>query len=117
FNCNPKGTVYKLGGKGTSNELIAPAAIHEGKVYIATGQDPEHGDGVGHLWCIDPAKARPDNIDLTPRGSLSSPQAPENRDSGLVWYVGGYGPVINKGKLEDEFRLHRSLSMCAIVDD
>ncbi len=23
---------------------------------MAVGQDPEHGEGVGHLWCIDPGK-------------------------------------------------------------
>ena len=25
-------------------------------VYIANGQDPEHGEGVGHLYAIDPTK-------------------------------------------------------------
>ena len=30
--------------------------IYDGKVYIGVGEDPEHGEGVGHLWCIDPTK-------------------------------------------------------------
>ncbi|MBP90168.1 MAG: hypothetical protein CMJ64_26245 [Planctomycetaceae bacterium] len=25
-------------------------------VYVAVGQDPEHGEGVGHVWCLDPTK-------------------------------------------------------------
>ena len=28
------------------------------KVYIANGQDPEHGEGVGHLYAIDASKIR-----------------------------------------------------------
>jgi outer membrane protein assembly factor BamB len=59
FDCNPKSAVYKLGGKGTKNYIIGTPVVWDNKVYINTGQDPEHGDGVGHLWCIDPAKAGP----------------------------------------------------------
>ncbi len=56
FDCNPKTTVWKLGGEGTRNNIIATPVAYEGKVYIAVGQDPEHGEGEGHLWCIDPTK-------------------------------------------------------------
>ena len=30
--------------------------LFEGRVYVGVGEDPEHGEGVGHLWCIDPTK-------------------------------------------------------------
>jgi outer membrane protein assembly factor BamB len=30
--------------------------IYDNKVYIGLGQDPEHGEGVGHLWAIDATK-------------------------------------------------------------
>ena len=40
--------------KGPS-EIIATTVIHDGLVYAITGQDPEHGDGVGRLRCIDPS--------------------------------------------------------------
>ena len=35
------------------SEIIATTIIHDNKVYAAIGQDPEHGDGVGRLSCID----------------------------------------------------------------
>ncbi|MCP4450261.1 MAG: PQQ-like beta-propeller repeat protein [Planctomycetes bacterium] len=53
FDCNPKASEWELGGYGTRNNLIATPVFANGKVYIGVGQDPEHGTGVGHLYCID----------------------------------------------------------------
>ncbi|NQV35846.1 MAG: PQQ-binding-like beta-propeller repeat protein [Phycisphaeraceae bacterium] len=53
FDCNPKTSEWELGGYGTKNNLIATPVFENGKVYIGVGQDPEHGTGVGHLYCID----------------------------------------------------------------
>ncbi|MDA2925678.1 PQQ-binding-like beta-propeller repeat protein [Acidobacteria bacterium AH-259-G07] len=53
FDCNPKDSVWILGGRGTRNNLIAAPVIYDDKVYIGVGQDPEHGEGIGHLWVID----------------------------------------------------------------
>ncbi len=36
------------------SEIISTAVLYRDKVYVAIGQDPEHGDGVGLLSCIDP---------------------------------------------------------------
>ena len=36
--------------------MISTPVIYENKVYIANGQDPEHGEGVGHLYAIDATK-------------------------------------------------------------
>lgn len=55
FDCNPKGSEWK-GGRGTKNNLIATPVVYDNKVYIAVGQDPEHGEGKGHLWAIDATK-------------------------------------------------------------
>jgi outer membrane protein assembly factor BamB len=52
FDCNPKDSVWQK----TRNEMIATAVVYDEKVYIANGQDPEHGEGVGHLYCIDATK-------------------------------------------------------------
>lgn len=37
------------------SEYIATPVIHEGLIYAPIGQDPEHGEGVGALTCIDPS--------------------------------------------------------------
>ncbi|HKE84778.1 MAG TPA: PQQ-binding-like beta-propeller repeat protein, partial [Vicinamibacterales bacterium] len=52
FDTNPKDSVWPR----TRNELIATPVIYEDKVYIGNGQDPEHGEGVGHFYAIDATK-------------------------------------------------------------
>ena len=52
FDTNPKDSVWPK----TRNEVISTPVIYENVVYIANGQDPEHGEGVGHLYAIDATK-------------------------------------------------------------
>src|SRR5262249_41709823 len=91
FDCNPKGYPrYQLGGKGLRSDFLAAPVIYEGKVYIGTGQDPEHYEGVGHLWCIDPSKGGPGHEDISPELAVYPEQGPPyearpNPHSGLVW--------------------------------
>ena len=63
--------VWKRGGRGTKNSIIATAVVYEDKVFLGVGQDPEHGDGPGHLYAIDATK----------RGDIS--------EGGAIWHVGG----------------------------
>lgn len=56
FDANPKDSKWILGGRGTRSNVVCIPVIYDGLVYIVTGQDPEHGEGEGHLWCIDPTK-------------------------------------------------------------
>ena len=92
FDCNPKDAKWELGGRGTRNNILATPVFHDNKVYLAVGQDPEHGYSVGHLWCIDATKTG----DVT--------------ESGLVWHYGG---EVGKG----EFHFGRTMSTVAIDDD
>ncbi len=62
FNCNPPEYLMKNGKKikypkrkGPS-EIIATPVFYKNRIYVATGQDPEHGEGVGVLSCIDATK-------------------------------------------------------------
>lgn len=52
FDCNPKDAKYIIGGAGTRNYIVSTPVFHNGKVYISVGQDPEHGEGPGHLWAV-----------------------------------------------------------------
>ena len=52
FDTNPKDSVWPK----TRNEVISTPVIVENVVYIANGQDPEHGEGVGHAYAIDATK-------------------------------------------------------------
>jgi outer membrane protein assembly factor BamB len=105
FDCNLKAAVYKLGGKGTRNYIIGTPVIWEDRIYINTGQDPEHGDGVGHLWCINP-KGKSGDISI--KNDNLDPKAAENKDSGLVWHVGG--------EKDGDLAWHRSMSTASIHD-
>jgi len=62
FDTNPKDAVWPR----TRNELIATPVIYQDKVYIGNGQDPEHGEGVGHFYAIDATKRG----DITQTGKL-----------------------------------------------
>ncbi len=71
FNCNPKGSVWELGGAGTKNNIISTPVIYKDRVYIGVGQDPEHGEAPGHFWVID----------ATQSGDVT--------DKAVVWHRGG----------------------------
>jgi len=62
FDTNPKDSVWPK----TRNEVISTPVIYENVVYIANGQDPEHGEGVGHAYAIDATKRG----DITQSGRL-----------------------------------------------
>lgn len=127
FDCNPKTSVWKLGGAGTRNNLLAHPTIHKGLVYVAVGQDPEHGEGNGHLWCIDPTRRGDVSVELVYNKADPTTPIPHRRhqacqtdlgdytvpnlNSAVVWlYSGTGGP-----NFED--KMHRSLSKVAIEGD
>jgi outer membrane protein assembly factor BamB len=113
-DCNPKNSVYKLGGKGTRSDFLATPVVYDNKVYVGVGQDPEHDEGVGHFWCIDITKepVRSDR-DLSPLNDNFDPHAPVNKDSALVWHFGGPG---DPKKIGRNYYFGRTMSTCAIHD-
>jgi len=52
---NSKGFIIYPSYAGPS-EIIATPVLYKNRIYAATGQDPEHGEGVGILHCIDATK-------------------------------------------------------------
>jgi outer membrane protein assembly factor BamB len=61
-DCNPPeykvkdGKPIKYPAAEGPSEINATPVFYKNRVYVATGQDPEHGEGVGHLLCIDATK-------------------------------------------------------------
>ena len=129
FDCNPKESKYTLGGRADRNHIIGTPVVHEGLVYIAVGEDPEHGEGVGHLWCIDPTKRGDVSSEIAV--SLKDPNTPlprrreqavikeqgevarPNPNSAAVWHYPGFDADGN-GKLDFEETMHRTCGTVAI---
>jgi len=111
FDLNPKDSKWELGGRGTRNNIISTPVFYENSVILSVGQDPEHGEGVGHIY----------RIDATKEGDIS-PQIAEgdgfkdNPNSGQIWHHGGEdadGSVTGrKGKL----LYRRTISTVAVAD-
>ena len=49
------GKQLKYATREGPSEVLSTPVVYEGRVYAAIGQDPEHGEGVGNLVCIDPS--------------------------------------------------------------
>lgn len=127
FDCNPKASLYVLGGSATRNHIIATPAIYDGLVYVAVGEDPEHGEGDGHLWCIDPTKRG--DVSPTQVYNAKDPSKPiahkrlqalvakdgdlerDNPNSAAVWHYVGKNPE------EFETTMHRSCGTVAVKDN
>lgn len=114
FDANPKDSKYELGGKGTRSDFIGTPVVYNDHIYIGTGQDPEHFDGVGHFWCIDPSKVGDISRELVVDASKDPPVTKENANSGAVWHFGGddMRPYVKRDILYG-----RTMSTACIVDD
>jgi outer membrane protein assembly factor BamB len=131
FDCNPKESKYVLGGRANRNHIIGTPVIHEGLVYVGVGEDPEHGEGVGHFWCIDPTKRGDVSDELAfnvkdlskpiphHRMQAVNPEAGEvaraNPNSAKIWHYASYDSNKN-GKVEFEETMHRTCGTAAIKD-
>lgn len=127
FDCNPKDSLYVLGGSATRNHIIATPVVYDGLVYVAVGEDPEHGEGDGHLWCIDPTKRGDVSPTLVYNAKdTATPIAHkrlqalvakdgdlerDNPNSAAVWHYVGKDPE------EFETTMHRTCGTAAIKDN
>ena len=131
FDCNPKESKYVLGGRADRNHIIGTPVIHDGLVYVAVGEDPEHGEGVGHLWCIDPSKRGDVSSELAVHVDDPATPLPRRREqavireqgeaarpnpnSAAVWHYAGFD-ADGDGKLAFEETMHRTCGTVAIAD-
>ena len=131
FDTNPKESKWILGSRGRRNNIIATPVVYDGLVYVATGQDPEHGEGDGDLWCIDPtgegdvsptlgvdADGKP--LEDVPRLQAVNTEAGEkvipNPNSKVVWHYDWFDADDNDRKDFEEL-IHRSCGTVAIKND
>jgi outer membrane protein assembly factor BamB len=127
FECNAKGAKYDLGGTSDRSDFIAMPVVHNGRVYIGTGQDPEHSTGLAHLWCIDLKKAvefgaKVKDRDVSPDLLVRLEQADgtekaitkPNPASAQVWVYGG---AEGRPWAPRDFKFGRTMSTVAVVDD
>jgi outer membrane protein assembly factor BamB len=63
YDCNPPehvvdkdGKPYKYPIADGPSEVNATPVFWKNRIYVPVGQDPEHGEGVGNLTCIDATK-------------------------------------------------------------
>ncbi len=100
-------------------------------MFVAVGEDPEHGNGDGHLWCIDPTKRG----DVSPQlafnlSDLKHPIPPrreqavdstrgevarDNPNSAAIWHY-AKSDVNGDGEIDDEETMHRTIGSVAIQD-
>jgi outer membrane protein assembly factor BamB len=72
-DCNPPeykktkdGKTIRYPAAEGPSEINATPVFYKNRIYVATGQDPEHGEGVGNLVCLDATKTG----DITRTGIL-----------------------------------------------
>jgi len=132
FDANPKESEYILGGRGTRNEIIGTPVVYNNLVYLGVGQDPEHGEGIGHLWCIDPTKRGDVSTELA--FNLKDPKTPiphkrlqavvakdgeiarPNPNSAMVWHYSEFDQNNDK-KIDFTETMHRTCGTVAIKND
>jgi outer membrane protein assembly factor BamB len=117
FDMNLKLSEWKLGGRGNRNTLLATPVFYENRIYLATGNGLEEGDGPGRLCCIDPTKRGDISSELAV-GAAGKPlphrrvqavndnvgeKAIANPNSGLIW------EFTTRGK-EFEDQMHRTVA-------
>ncbi|HVX12129.1 MAG TPA: PQQ-binding-like beta-propeller repeat protein [Pirellulales bacterium] len=132
FDCNPKDAKYSVSGRSTRNHIIGTPVVYDNLVYIAVGEDPEHGEGNGHLWCVDPTKRGDvsaqlavkvdDRKHVLPKRRLQAVVAEDgevaidNPNSAAVWHYTEYD-WNGDGKIaEFEEKMHRTCGTVAIKD-
>ena len=113
FDANPKNSKNELGGKGTRSDFIGTPVILDDKVYIGTGQDPEHFEGIGHFYCVDATKLGDVSPELVTDAAKDPPVTKPNPNSALVWHYGGEEkrPFVKR-----DHAFGRTMSTACIID-
>ena len=133
FDCNPKTSIYTRSGKSRRNTLMSTPVIADDHVFIATGRNPQDGEGPADLWCIDPTKRGDISAELVfnksfEDGATPIPRKPNpacdtttgdfvhpNPNSGAVWHYESFDRNGNQ-RIEFDETFHRTIATPAIHD-
>ena len=104
---NPTGAFNTFDEDNTLNSVVATPVHANGRIYFATGRDPESNFGPGRLFCIDPTKKG----DISPEfiDDIQRKKNKPNPNSGVVWQFDGK-------ELKEAERMHLSMSSVAVHD-
>jgi len=132
FDINPKSSAFALGGFGTRNDQSYFVDVFGGRVYLTSGQDPEHGDGPGCIWCVDPTKRGDVSSELVlnpanpqtpvpprriaPVNAAAGDYVAPNPNSAVIWCYRG-GDLNGDGTVAFEESMHRSLGGVAVDEN
>ncbi len=89
YRVDEKGTPIKYATYPGPSEIISSPVVYNNKIYSVIGQDPEHGEGVGAITCIDPAKGKGDDAIVWQFKELGRSISTPSIADGLV-YIADY---------------------------
>ncbi len=129
FDANPKTSEWRGGGRGDRNSLVAAPTVAGSRVFVAPGQDPEHGEGPAMVWCIDATRRGDVSAELAvhragnilPRRRLQAVDveagelAIPNPNSAVAWVYRG-NPAVPEEQWGFEETMHRSLAGVAVAE-
>ncbi|MBS0203314.1 MAG: PQQ-binding-like beta-propeller repeat protein [Planctomycetes bacterium] len=131
FDANPKKSRYLIGNRQADrSSILATPVFYDGRIYVGVGESPEHGEGPGRLWCLDPTRRGDVSPELAVDANdqplparrvqavdpTSGEKALPNPNSAAVWCYTGRGRLPAE-KVEFEQTMHRTLGNVVIKND
>lgn len=80
------------------SEFIATPVFYKNRIYIPIGQDPEHGDGVGRLVCIDATKTGEISSELV---DAAETKVTKNPKDATIWEYNKINRAISTVSIAD----------------
>ena len=111
-DANPKDSKHELAGGGTKNEFMATPVWHDGRIYIATGQEPEHYLGARLAPVHRPLQAGRHQFRAGGRAGQGQTEPELRRDLGF----GGRTNKVDRVRLAPRYYYGRTLSNCVVHD-
>lgn len=124
FDCNGPAPAAPARG-GRPLPIVGTPVIHGNLVYATIGDDPEHGEGPGHLWCIAAEKRgdvsrtlvveRGNPVGPPPEGVIAEPgdEIVPNPNSACAWDYTGRD-LNGDGVADFEDQMHRTVSTAVV---